>query len=438
LLNARPIDGRFRRMRHAANAALIAILFGIPWIRIQGEPLVWLDIPGRKFHVFGLVIFPQELYFLWLILAALALSLFFFTALGGRLWCGWACPQTVFTDVFAQLARRIEGWRGTKRPAHVALWRRAVLHAAWLAGSFAIGFHVVAYFLPPDELIARLSAGRLGGAGLAFLLATSALAYADFVFVRQTFCKFLCPYARFQGVLFDRDTLVIGYDAKRGEPRGKRGAAAGDCVDCKLCVQVCPSGIDIRKGLQLECIACTQCIDACDAVMDRLDRPRGLIAYRALASLEGLRPRIVRPRVVVYAVLLAVTAVTFGVTLARRVPMDLVVEHNRDALYTRAADGRVGNAFTLHIENRARVAERFTLRLESQPPGFELIAGMNPIRVDATSIASARVFVMAPHGAGEAELRFVLESALRPGDAVKRETRFIAPAGPDGGAVSGR
>jgi len=436
VLNARPIDGRFRRWRHGANAILIAILFGIPWIRFGGEPLVLLDVPARKFHVLGLVIFPQELYFLWLILAALALALFFFTALGGRLWCGWACPQTVFTDLFAQLARRVEGWRGSKRPARVAVWRRVALHACWVVASATIAFHVVGYFVSPVELISRMRAGELAGASFSFLAVTTALAYADFVFVRQTFCKFLCPYARFQGLLFDRDTLVIGYDARRGEPRGKRGIAAGDCVDCKLCVQVCPSDIDIRKGLQLECVACTQCIDACDGVMDRVGRKRGLIAYRAQASLEGLRaPRLVRPRVVVYAALLAIVTSTFGIALSRRIPMDLVVEHNRDALYTRAADGRVGNSFLLHIENRARVAESFRLRLESDSPGFELIAGLNPIPMEPTSIASARVFVMAPKTAGEAELRFVLESALRPGDAVTRETHFIAPAG---GAAGGR
>jgi cytochrome c oxidase accessory protein FixG len=430
VLNARPVDGRFRRWRSFANAILIAILCGIPWLRVGGEPLVLLDVPGRKFHVLGLVIFPQELYFLWLIVAALALALFFFTALGGRLWCGWACPQTVFTDVFAGIARRVEGWRGSRRPARVAFWRRALLHGIWLALAAAIGFHLVAYFVSPYELVARIGAGRLGGAGFAFLAAAGVLAYLDFAFVRQTFCKFLCPYARFQGVLFDRDTLVIGYDARRGEPRGKRGTTSGDCVDCRLCVQVCPSEIDIRKGLQLECIACTQCIDACDEVMDRLGRPRGLIAYRALAALEGVRaPRLVRPRVAIYAALLAALTVSFGVALARRVPMELTIEHNRDALYTRAADGRVGNAFTLHIENRARAEERFRVRLESEPAGFALIVGQNPIPVAAVGTASASVFVMAPSGAArEARLRFVMEPEIRTGRALVRETRFIAPS----------
>ncbi|HEU4428710.1 MAG TPA: cytochrome c oxidase accessory protein CcoG [Myxococcota bacterium] len=436
MLNARPIDGRHRRLRHAANAVLVAILCGIPWIRIAGEPLVLLDVPARKFHVFGLVIFPQELYFLWLILISLGMALFFFTAVAGRLWCGWACPQTVFTDLFAQLARWIEGWRGSKRPPSVARWRRVLLHVSWIALSAALAFHLVAYFASPYTLIARARAGQLAGASAAFLVVLTALAYADFAFVRQTFCKYLCPYARFQGVLFDRDTLVIGYDTKRGEPRGKRGTTTGDCVDCRLCVQVCPSGIDIRNGLQLECIACTQCIDACDGVMGRLGRKRGLIAYRALSALEaGRAPRLARPRVVVYAVLLVAAGAAFTAALSRRVPMDLVVEHNREALYTRAADGRVGNSFTLHIENRARAPESFRVRLESEPRGFELVAGLNPIPVAATSVADARVFVMAPLRAGEAELRFVLESSLRPGERVARETRFIAPAG---GATRGR
>lgn len=205
-------------MRHAANAILIAILLGVPWLRIAGEPLILLDVPGRKFHVFGLVIFPQELFFLWLIVMGAALALFFFTALAGRLWCGWACPQTVFTDLFALIARRIEGWKGSQRPRHVGLWRKIVTHAVWLAISLIVGFHLVGYFVSPYMLIADLRAGMIHPSALGFLFTVSALAYVDFALVRQVFCKYLCPYARFQGVLFDSDTLVIGYDTTRGEP----------------------------------------------------------------------------------------------------------------------------------------------------------------------------------------------------------------------------
>ncbi len=383
------------------------------------------------------MIFPQELYFLWLIVIGLALALFFFTALAGRLWCGWACPQTVFTDVYAAIARCIEGWRGSRRPARVAPLRTLALHAIWLALSVVIAFHLVGYFVSPYALLERSRTGALSGASLAFLGAASAFAYLDFAFVRQTFCKFLCPYARFQSVLFDCDTLVIGYDARRGEPRGKRGATTGDCVDCGLCVAVCPTGIDIRKGLQLECIACTQCIDACDGVMDRLGRARGLIAYRSLSALEGLRAaRLLRPRVVIYGVLLAAVGAGFALALARRVPIELAVEHNRSVLYARAADGRLGNAFTLHIENRDRADARFRLELASDPDGYELVAGQNPIPVPAVSIARASVFVMAPPGRNApAELRFVLAREGARERPLVRRSEFIAPSG---GAPGGR
>ena len=272
MLAARGVRGRFRSLRYGADLVLLAILLGIPWIRLGGESLVLLDLPARKFHVFGLVIVPQELYFLWLLIAGLALALFFFTALAGRLWCGWACPQTVFTDLYAIVARWIQGWRGLRPPDHVAWWRRVLTHVFWLAASLVVGFHLVAYFVAPYELWARITGPGAAGTAGGFLVAATVLAYADFVIIKQTFCKTLCPYARFQSVLFDRDTLVIGYDQTRGEPRGKRGRAEGDCVDCGLCVRVCPTGIDIRDGLQLECITCTQCIDACNGVMAQLGR----------------------------------------------------------------------------------------------------------------------------------------------------------------------
>jgi cytochrome c oxidase accessory protein FixG len=431
MLQARPVRGSFRRLRWWADALLIAVLFAVPWIRVGGEPLVLLDVPGRKFHVLGLVIFPQELYFLWLILAGLALALFFFTALFGRVWCGWACPQTVFTDVFAALARRIQGWRGSTPPARLPAWRVAATHAAWLAASWVIGFHLVGYFRSPYQLISEAAAGHIYPTIFAFHMAAAALAYLDFVFLKQHFCKYLCPYARFQGVLFDRDTLVIGYDEARGEPRGKRGSVSGDCVDCGLCVAVCPTGIDIRRGLQLECIACTQCIDACNGVMERIGRARDLIGYRALA---GARPsRVLRPRVVAYGALLLASVLAFAALLGRRQPMDLFVERNRDSLYSTMADGRLGNSFILHIQNRDRVEHRFRIRIAES--GFDLVAGVNPIPVPATSSVETRVFVLAGAESrlpASTPLRFVLETESDGRRPIVRETHFLAP-----GAVHG-
>jgi cytochrome c oxidase accessory protein FixG len=433
MLSARPVTGAWRGLRSRANAVLILLLFAVPWIRIAGVPLVLLDIPGRRFHVFGLVIFPQELYFLWVILAGLALALFFFTALFGRLWCGWACPQTVFSDVFAGLARRIEGWKGSRRPGRVATWRVVAKHAVWIAASVVIGFHLVSYFRSPYELIGQATQGHFYPTVLGFHCVAAALSYLDFAFMRQTFCRYLCPYARFQGVLFDSDTLVIGYDGRRGEPRGKRGRVAGDCVDCGMCVQVCPTGIDIRNGLQLECIACTQCIDACNGVMARLGRDPDLIAYRSLVSLLGERPmRVLRPRVLAYGALLLAAVAGFFTLVGQRVPMDLHVAHNRDSLYTTMPDGRVSNAFTLHIQNRAREERVFRLALAEE--GFELLAGVNPISVPAASAIETRVFVLA-EGAGSPggvprPLQFVLEDAAGAGSVV-RKTRFLSPGGAD-------
>ena len=275
MIDARPVRGPFRRLRTQVEAVLIAIMLALPWIEIAGEPLLRLDVPRRRFHVFGLVIFPQELFFLWLIVIGLALALFFFTALAGRLWCGWACPQTVFSDLFAGIARRIQGFHGSRAPARIAKWRLVAAHVVLAGLALVIGFHLVAYFCSPRELLGDLLHGSASRVQVGFLAFGAFSAYVDFALVRQTFCKYLCPYARFQGVMFDSDTLVVGYDAARGEPRGKRGTTSGDCVDCGLCVAVCPTQIDIRDGLQLECIACTQCIDACNGVMAKLDRTAG-------------------------------------------------------------------------------------------------------------------------------------------------------------------
>ena len=231
-------------------------------------------------------------------------------------------------------------------------------------------------------------------------------------------------------MLFDRDTLVIAYDGGRGEPRGKKGHAEGDCVDCGLCVEVCPTGIDIREGLQLECIACTQCIDACNGVMARVGREPDLIAYRSLRGLEGRGgARILRPRVLVYGVLLLAAGAAFGAALAGRQPLEMLVERNRSALYQRTADGRIGNAFTLHLENRDTRDRSFRLRLE---PGerYELVTGLNPVPIRAETIVEARVFVVARDGARSEELTFVLEELDHPERRVQRAARFFAPVAP--------
>jgi cytochrome c oxidase accessory protein FixG len=443
MLSARPVTGRYRTLRWGADAILIAILIGVPWVRIGGEPLVLLDVPRRKFHVLGLVIFPQELFFLWLIVAGLALALFLFTALFGRLWCGWACPQTVFTDVYAALARRIQGWSRGGPPARIAPWRLAASHAAWIALSAFVGFHLVGYFRSPYEMLSAWRGGDLGGASMGFLAAAAALAYFDFGIVRQTFCKYLCPYARFQSVLLDRDSLVVAYDATRGEPRGKarRAAAAagvpppaGDCVDCGLCVAVCPTGIDIRRGLQLECIACTQCMDACDGVMSRLGRAPALIGYRSLAALEGRLTRLLRPRVMAYAALLAAVGAGFGTTLARRAPLDLQVERNATALYQTTADGRIGNGYTLHVQNRDRRDHVYRVLLEA-PSGFQLVAGVNPLLVPATGSVESRVFVLIDPTSMErlerdTRIRFVLEQLEPPMRRLSRGSTFLTPEEP--------
>jgi len=452
--NARPVRGPWRTLRNRTNAVLIAILFALPWIRIAGEPLILLDIPRRQFHTFGLVIFPQELYFLWLLLACLVLCLFFFTALGGRLWCGYGCPQTVFTDLFAALARRIEGWSGSRRRLSVPLWRSLTLHAVWISLGLLVGFHLVGYFVSPYRWLSPSILGSFSGSlpgwlteasqaelprsALAWVFGIGGLAYLDFAVLRQRFCKVLCPYARFQSVLFDRETLVIAYDPERGEPRGKRSRTSGDCVDCGLCVAVCPSEIDIRNGLQLECIACTQCIDACNGVMRNTKKPLDLIGYRSLASLEkNGRTHILRPRVVIYGALLAVAVVAFGVALVRRQPLELAVSRNRTALFTNAASGEISNAYTLEIENRSRSDRRYRLRIEE--PEFQLIAGLNPVPVPATTHLETRVFVLASPGSvsaaetsstrvsGSREIHFVLEDIDDAERQVKRASRFIAP-----------
>ena len=382
----REISGRFNRLRRLAVLALLGLFYLVPWLRWDGRQAVLFDLPARKFWIFGLVLWPQDFIFLTWILVLLGLSLFFVTALAGRLWCGFACPQTVWTEVFVWIERLVEGDRTRRIKLDRAPWsaaklgRKVAKHALWSLFALWTGLSFVGFFVPIADLTHQLATLALGGWALFWTLFYGAATYVNAGYMREQVCKYMCPYARFQSAMFDRDTLIITYDGRRGEPRGPRARGAdyrakglGDCVACKMCVQVCPTGIDIREGLQYECIACAACIDACDSVMDRVNYPRGLIRYTTQNTLEGRAARVVRPRTLVYGALLGIIFAAGLAGLLARKTVVLDVIRDRNALYRETAAGDIENVYNLKILNKEQRAHRFRLAVE----------GLPQIRIDA-------------------------------------------------------
>jgi cytochrome c oxidase accessory protein FixG len=349
------VKGRFTTLRRWTFLGLHLILFITPWIKVGGRPALLIDIPARQVSFFGSIFTASDTFFLLLILLFATFALFFFTSLWGRLWCGYACPQTVFLETWIRpLEIWIEGDRTQRKRrdkqgfSFDKAWRKVVKWGAFLAVSLLLATAMVSFFVPARELWT----GQAGNLAYSFVAVLTFLWYLDFTWFREQFCNFLCPYARFQSALTDDETLLIGYDPARGEPRGKgkETAAAGRCIECNKCVVVCPQGIDIRDGFQLECIQCARCIDACASVMDKLGH-RTLVEYTSLAEQEGRRVRRLRPRTVVYGGLLAALLV-FGFTLAsRRVPFEATVNRVPGSLFTLDPDGYVRNTFLLQITN---------------------------------------------------------------------------------------
>jgi cytochrome c oxidase accessory protein FixG len=439
----RETDGRFQRLRWAAAAVLLGLYYAMPWLTWNGRQAVLFDLPARKFYVLGLTFWPQDFFYLsWLLILA-GLSLFFFTALAGRLWCGYACPQTVWTEVFLSIERAFEGERSRRMKLDAAPWsaeklaRKGGKHLAWVAFALWTGFTFVGFFTPIRDLGARVATLSFGPWETFWTLFYGFATWGNAGFLREQVCKYMCPYARFQGAMFDPATLVIAYDRARGEPRGPRrrgsdprAAGLGDCVDCTLCVQVCPTGIDIRDGLQYECIACGACIDACDAVMEKVDYPRGLIRYATEDSLAGRASKILRPRVVVYFLLLAAGFGSFAWSVTHRVPLLVDVVRDRNALYRVASDGSIENAYTLKLVNKDEVARRYRITLDQAGP--IALAGAAPVEavVAAGEVLALPVTLRAPAGAvaGRAEVEFVVEVADATGIRVEAESRFFGPA----------
>jgi cytochrome c oxidase accessory protein FixG len=439
----RETDGLFQRLRRAAMFLLLGLYYGLPWLSWNGRQAVLFDLPARKFHVLGLTFWPQDFFYLsWLLILA-GLSLFFFTALAGRLWCGYACPQTVWTEAFLWIERGFEGDRGRRMKLDAAPWsggklaRKGGKQVAWIAFALWTGFTFVGFFTPIRELGPRVLALSLGPWETFWTLFYAFATYGNAGYLREQVCKYMCPYARFQGAMFDPATLIIAYDAARGEPRGSRrkgsdykGAGLGDCIDCTFCVQVCPTGIDIRDGLQYECIACGACIDACDAVMDKVAYPRGLIRYATEDSLAGRPSRVLRPRVVVYFVMLAAGFVAFAWSVTHRLPLLVDVVRDRNALYRVASDGAIENAYTLKIMNKGDESRRFRVTLDDAGP--IALAGGAAIEAAVASgeVLALPVTLRAPAGAvrGRAEFEFAVAAADEPEIRYEAESRFFGPS----------
>lgn len=338
----REVKGRFATLRRLAMFVLLGAFYGGPWLMWDERQAILFDLPARKFYIFGMTLWPQDFVYLALLLIILAVSLFFFTAIAGRLWCGFACPQTVWTEAFTWIEMAIEGDRNKRIKLDKAPWtlakirKKAFKQVCWITLALFTGFSFVGYFTAVRPLAADLATLQASTWTVFWLLFYAFATYGNAGFMREQVCKYMCPYARFQGAMFDRDTLIITYDNERGEPRGgrRRGSDAkaqglGDCVDCTMCVQVCPTGIDIRQGLQYECIACAACIDACDTIMDKVGSPRGLIRYSTERALEHKSYRLVRPRTLVYTAILFLLMASMVASMALRKPLIMDVIRDR-------------------------------------------------------------------------------------------------------------
>jgi cytochrome c oxidase accessory protein FixG len=437
----REIGGRFDRLSRIATITLLGLFYAVPWLAWDERQAVLFDLPARKFYIFGLTLWPQDFPYLALLLMILAYCLFFFTAIGGRLWCGFACPQTVWTEIFIWMEQFTEGTRSQRMKLDKAPWRwnkfrrKFSKQFLWITFSLWTGFTFVGYFTPIRELGTDIVAFSVGGWTLFWGLFYGFATYGNAGYMREQVCKYMCPYARFQSAMFDSDTLIISYDEERGEPRGSRkrtddpqAKGLGSCIDCHLCVQVCPTGIDIREGLQYECIACAACIDACDSIMDRMNYPRGLIRYTTENALNHKKSSIFRPRVLIYAtILIALISVLVG-SLATRTPLILDVIRDRNTLYREAADGIIENIYTLKIINQHPDTREFELDV-SGIEGIALDGAPDPLLVPGGEVLSLPVRVRAhrDNAYGIMNIEFSIAAIDDPGVAIREDSRFLGP-----------
>jgi cytochrome c oxidase accessory protein FixG len=446
--------GRFARARSLSAFALIIFYLSLPWFKINGHPAVFLDVADRRFHLFGITLAAQDLWLLFFVITGLGFSLFLITSLLGRVWCGWACPQTVFLDhVYRRIERWIDGDAVKRRALQQAplsagkIIRRTTKHALYLLVSAAITHLFLAYFVSIREVWSMMHEAPVEHWGAFVFIATATgFLYFNFAWFREQLCIVICPYGRLQSALIDDHSLVIGYDVKRGEPRGKPHHVApvnaflsevteqsapvpktGDCVACSRCVQVCPTGIDIRHGLQMECIGCTACIDACDDVMTRLGRPRGLIRYDSQAAFTGGRTRWLRPRTILYGVLLLVGASVATWALSTVKPANFGVTRMTGAPYI-VDDRTVRNQFLVRVVNKRSEPARFVVHVSGAPADLRQLGFETTVEVGPLGELVQPLIVQQPRGTYFGPFRF----EVRVEDSeqtfhLEREVEFLGP-----------
>jgi cytochrome c oxidase accessory protein FixG len=410
-IRPRPSRGRFWHRRRAVAYLLIAVFTAIPYIKVGGLPLVLLDIVHRRFTLFGYTFLPTDTPLFVLLMLAIFLSVFLATSVLGRVWCGWACPQTVYLEfLYRPIERFFEGEPGRAGKPATGV-RRALKYATYFICSVFLAHTFLAYFVGIDQLVTWVTRPPTEHPTAFLLMAgvTAAMLF-DFGFFREQLCIVACPYGRFQSVMLDRGSLIVAYDPKRGEPRGKgkpvslpvlattgAGRSKGDCIDCRMCVSTCPTGIDIRDGLQMECIHCTQCIDACDSIMEKIGLPTGLIRYSSQRDLER-EPRKARPRVVIYSVLLTLVLSLFTVAVIAKPPVDIRLLRGRGMPFTELDNGLVSNQVRVKVTNRLMKPGAYTITLQGAPEGarLEVEGSENPFTVGAGEQATVSVLIMLP------------------------------------------
>ena len=433
----------FFKLKTLSIIVLLGMYYIIPWLNWGGRQAVLFDLPGRKFYIFGLVFWPQDLIYLAFLLIIAAITLFFFTTLAGRLWCGFACPQTVWTDVFIRMERWVEGDRSQqikldRAPISWYKFRiKATKHLIWIIFSLYTGLTFLGYFTPIRELTVSLYPYHLSGWETFWFLFYSFATYGNAGALREQICVYMCPYARFQSAMFDKDTLIIAYDEKRGEPRGARKRSEvgsknqklGDCVNCTLCVQVCPAGIDIRNGLQYQCISCSYCIDACDDIMEKMNYPKGLIRYTTEHRLSGHTTHVLRPRVFIYGSIILGIFMGIGYAISQRELVQLDVIRDRTSLYRETTQGFIENVYSLRIMNLDQKPHTYGITATGLE-GLELLQEDPNIHTQPGSVSEATVrLVVDPKKISRlsSKVTFKLTAQDDPNMTTIEEARFLGP-----------